>query len=368
MGRTKDGFDFHVEKQARVCPVPVVFNNLMDSFDSLAIERALKRAVESSNTPVKALLLTNPHNPLGRCYSEDNLLTFARFCGHHDIHLISDEVYALSTFTALSDSNSFVSALSIDLDRADCDRSKIHVVWSTSKDLGCSGLRLVSSSSLKPLVDSNSDFFQIKASVVSQDNTNLIQTISVTGCLQISNLATLSARCILTASALPDILSRNRDKLAECYRIMTTFLNSRQIEYIPATAGLYVFARLLHSEMDDEAQQAQILQDSGILVGTGQSYHTPGKGWFRLVFSIGSPHLLQEALGRLGTVLDSTSTKKDSKPRSLVKKEKEKEKKEQKQKEEKPLVKRRRVLLSRRGPRKLHVQRETKRRENRTNS
>lgn len=149
----KDGFDFHVEKQAPVCVVPVLFSDLMDSFDSLAIEHALKRAVENSNTPVKALLLTNPHNPLGRCYSEDNLVTFARFCGNHGIHLISDEVYALSTFTALSDSDShgFVSTLSIDLDQAGCDRSKVHVVWSTSKDLACSGLRLVSSGPISPL-------------------------------------------------------------------------------------------------------------------------------------------------------------------------------------------------------------------------
>ena len=182
--------------------------------------------------------------------------------------------------------------------------------------------------------------------MVSQDNAHLIQTISVTGCLQISNLATLTAWSILTAPTLPDIMSRNRNKLAECYQIMTEFLRSRQIEYIPATAGLYVFAKLLNSEEDDEAQQAQILQDAGILVGTGQSYHAPENGWFRLVFSIGPPHLLQEALARLATVLDSTGTKEELKAQSLVMKEK--------GKKERPLAQRRRVLLSRKGPRKLH--------------
>lgn len=193
--------------------------------------------------------------------------------------------------------------------------------------------------------------------MVSQENASLIQTISVTGCLQISNLVTLAARSILTAPTLPDVLSQNRGRLAECYQIMTTFLRSRQIEYIPATAGLYVFARLLDSEKDDEAQQAQILQDSGILVGTGQSYHAPKKGWFRLVFSIGPPHLLQEALARLGTVLDSTSKRKELKARSVAMKEK--------GKDERPLAQRRRVLLSPRRPRKLHAQRQTERRERR---
>lgn len=141
-----DGFDFHLEKQGQVCPVPVHFDNFRDSFDSTAILEALERAITSAESPITALIITNPHNPLGQCYSEDNLLTFAKFCGRHDLHLVSDEVYALSTFVsdnAPDTSSAFVSALSLDLASAKCKESRVHVVWSMSKDLACSGLRIV---------------------------------------------------------------------------------------------------------------------------------------------------------------------------------------------------------------------------------
>lgn len=127
-------------------PVPVIFDNLMDSFNSDAITQALEKAFSNSLRPVKALIVTNPHNPLGRCYSQDNLLAFTRFCGRHDIHFISDEVYALSTYgndQTASATSSFVSALSLNLEDVECERSKVHVIWSMSKDLACSGLRLV---------------------------------------------------------------------------------------------------------------------------------------------------------------------------------------------------------------------------------
>lgn len=60
-------------------------------------------------------------------------------------HLISDEVFALSVLTSpdLADPSTFVSALSLRPKLIDCDPERVHVVWSMSKDLGFSGIRLV---------------------------------------------------------------------------------------------------------------------------------------------------------------------------------------------------------------------------------
>lgn len=117
------------------------FDNFVDPFDSAAIVRALEKAMDEATCPVKALLITNPHNPLGRCYSENNLLSMVEFCGRQGLHLISDEVYALSIFDRDS---KFVSVLSLELDQAKCATSQIHVLWTMSKDFGCSGVRMVS--------------------------------------------------------------------------------------------------------------------------------------------------------------------------------------------------------------------------------
>ena len=53
--------------------------------------------------------------PVGRCYSRETLVGLMRLCASKGIHLISDEIYALSVFRRDDGpSEEFVSALSID--------------------------------------------------------------------------------------------------------------------------------------------------------------------------------------------------------------------------------------------------------------
>ena len=97
---------------------------------------------------VKGVLLCNPNNPLGRCYSRETLSAVAQFCRKKDLHLISDEVYAISSFTspAVGEEvkndpdtlDGFTSALSI----PNLDGENIHVTYGASKDFGMGGMRL----------------------------------------------------------------------------------------------------------------------------------------------------------------------------------------------------------------------------------
>lgn len=126
---------------------------------------------------VRALVITNPHNPFGKCYSAQVLKSCVDFCKARNLHYISDEVYALSVapvnespgeagfISALSFANSNKSSalasngtsegLADNARNEGSDRIpitsasenihdlNIHVIWSISKDLGCSGLKLV---------------------------------------------------------------------------------------------------------------------------------------------------------------------------------------------------------------------------------
>ena len=69
----------------------------------------------------------------------------AKFCQNCGIHLISDEVFAMSSFNSpdLPDASEFTSVLSVDPKSLGCDPERIHVIWSMSKDLAVSGIRLV---------------------------------------------------------------------------------------------------------------------------------------------------------------------------------------------------------------------------------
>ena len=70
----------------------------------------------------------------GRCYPRDTLIALMKFCQQHQIHLISDEIYALSVFQNASapDAASFTSVLSLDLNEI-IDPRLVHVLWGLSK-------------------------------------------------------------------------------------------------------------------------------------------------------------------------------------------------------------------------------------------
>ncbi|KAF6240568.1 hypothetical protein HO173_001238 [Letharia columbiana] len=141
-----NGYDVHCRNRSATSPILVSFPRLQDAF-SMALVTALEKTFASSSCTIKALILTNPHNPLGQCYPKPVLEECLRFCQRRNIHLISDEVFALSTFNPsqvdLPETRHFVSMLAVDPTALDCDPGRVHVVWSMSKDFAAGGIKLV---------------------------------------------------------------------------------------------------------------------------------------------------------------------------------------------------------------------------------
>ncbi|KAL6718539.1 arylformamidase [Lecanora helva] len=53
----------------------------------------LKELEAAINPNTRMLVLNNPHNPIGKCYTREELLAIGRLCVKHDIILMADEVY-----------------------------------------------------------------------------------------------------------------------------------------------------------------------------------------------------------------------------------------------------------------------------------
>ena len=98
----------------------------------MAYENALTEA-QKMGISVRALLICNPHNPIGKCYPKETLESLCRLCEKYNLLLISDEVYALSVFEVKgSKRTSFTSVLA--LDSRDLIRTdQIHVLYGLSK-------------------------------------------------------------------------------------------------------------------------------------------------------------------------------------------------------------------------------------------
>lgn len=126
----------------------------IDPFGLEAVEcfRQMHQQATQEGKIAKAILLCSPNNPLGlscsthidpcqclttklgRCYPEEVLRSYMQLCNELDVHLVSDDLYALSVWEnpEIESPVSFKSVLSLDI-KGFMNPKKVHVIWGMSK-------------------------------------------------------------------------------------------------------------------------------------------------------------------------------------------------------------------------------------------
>ncbi|KAJ6111757.1 hypothetical protein N7523_007818 [Penicillium sp. IBT 18751x] len=262
-------------------------------------EKALLEFQEKTGKKVKALMLCHPHNPLGRCYPRDVIIELMRLCQKYQMHLISDEIYALSVWENTIDQHpppvKFESALSINTSGI-IDPRLVHVLWGMSKDFGANGIRL--------------------GVIISQHNVEFQNAMK--GISLYSYPSGISDH--LTALLLEDskftepYIEQNRRKLAESYAFTAHYVKGRGIEYAPGcNAAFFLWVNLgkkyreLHPDMsEDEDVGEKVMQQllkHRVFLASGALFGSETSGWFRIVFSHPKDYL-EEALKRIVIALE----------------------------------------------------------------
>ncbi|GKU07626.1 unnamed protein product [Fusarium langsethiae] len=295
--------DFGYRAEAKI--VGVSFGDI-DPFSLEAVvlyEKALIDAQEHG-IRVKVLLLCNPHNPLGRCYTSKVLQAYMKLCQKHSLHLLSDEIYALSVWKNENapDAPEFTSVLSINTNEL-INANLLHVMWGMSKDFGANGIRIGC------LITRNEAF--MRACVANSEFSGP------------SSLSDLAAMSILSDDKfLETFIKTNRLRLAENYKIVTEFLASHNIPYKEGSnSGLFVWADLFAPnrtlidnsalKQEDagaalrtvEAKMTEALLKEKIFVASGGDFGTDVSGWYRIVFAHEKTYLL-EGLERMVSAVE----------------------------------------------------------------
>ncbi|KAF2129695.1 putative aspartate aminotransferase [Dothidotthia symphoricarpi CBS 119687] len=276
----------------RVRTVPVTFGEL-DPLSLPAVgcyEEALMCAREQGIV-VKGLLLCSPHNPLGRCYPRDVLQALLLLCERFQIHLVSDEVYALSVFSEPG----FVSVLSLDLDGI-INPALVHVLWGVSKDFGANGWRIGC------LVSGNYGLQAALGSVAIYSYPSSITDHVVAQMLEDDRFTT-------------GYLEENRRRLASAYTFTTDFLRRHAIPFTAGThAALFVWAdlgkayRRRHPELAgrravvEEVKEA--LRKQKVYVAWGGNFDSESLDMFRIGFAHPRDYM-EEGLRRISWALGS---------------------------------------------------------------
>ncbi|KAL4869202.1 hypothetical protein BDV12DRAFT_168462 [Aspergillus spectabilis] len=253
-------------------------------------EEAFLKARDETGISVRALLICNPHNPLGRCYPRETLEALLRFCQKYQIHLISDEVYALSIYEDDISTVGFTSVLSIDQANIGVDPALIHVLYGMSKDFAAAGLRL--------------------GCLISQNQRFLQAALSTCRFHWPSNISCSIATAILENREFMETFLQQSRRLLRSHRdLAVQALEEAGIPYAPGgVAGFFLWIDLskcldpkVVASQDGWAAESHLsrqIRQIGVEMSSGYAYHNEVPGWFRILFSV-ELETLKEGLSRI---------------------------------------------------------------------
>ena len=243
---------------------------------------AASLAAQQAGHPPRALLLASPYNPLGVCWSLDELALAVQWCADHDVHLISDEIYAASVF---SSSVRFSSAFALARMHPEWARDRLHLLYGFSKDLGLSGLR---------------------AGVIGSRNTEVHQALD--GLMYFCGCSNATQDLLLGILDNPTrrdgLLARNRSTLARLAATVASALGEVDVPLVPTQAGFFTWIDLRRwlpeATAEGEATLFRSLVDRAhVLLTPGLACRAPAPGYFRLCFAAVPEDGLDEGMHRL---------------------------------------------------------------------
>nr|KIR83731.1 hypothetical protein I308_06120 [Cryptococcus tetragattii IND107] len=246
------GFDVNMVSRSgsHVVPVYVPDGEKAIAPESLAAFEDALQVCKDEGREVKAVLLCNPQNPLGRTYPRETLLAYATFAEKHNIHLISDEIYALSVYDNpnLPDSPQFISFLNIDVEKETgkkFDKSRLHT----------------------------------SVPMASESDASSHKTIP--SCFEL---------CFILA-----MISENRRRLTAASTFCREWFHKRGIHAFNTVAGHFMlvdFRKHLNiTTFNQEKELWQRLLDAGVYTATGGGYHWKYPGFLRITFSVNQDSL-----------------------------------------------------------------------------
>ena len=278
--------DFWNISDVKAFGVDNIDDPLSTKLDKQSLERGYSNALWAGKKP-KALLLTNPGNPLGTVYTPEDLLMAIGWARSKGMHIIVDEIYALTVFNT-KDGPEFVSVVNL-LDNELGD--DIHCLWGMSKDFCANGLRV---------------------GVLYTQNKALQQSIgNLSFTFQASNLVQEMTAFVLKDEVFVEsYISENKLRLKKSYDVLASALDILNVPSVKAQAAMFCFVdlRCLLKAPTFEAERELfdfLYSEAGIVLTPGRTCHCPIPGWFRICYAWVPLEALVEFAVRLRSLIQS---------------------------------------------------------------
>ena len=225
-----------------------------------------------NGTRVRAILLSSPHNPLGRPYDVAALEGYLTLCSKYNIHLISDEIYAKTNFPSQDIPNPppFVSILSLDIEKF-VDAALVHVLYGMSKDFCSNGARA--------------------GAIISPSNPQLIKALGIVSSFTEASSMVEQAwlNMLQDEEWLASYFQNLTATMTAAYDCCAKRLTENDIPYSPVSAASFIWLDLSSYQREDTAEAELELGwkmvKGGVWLGLGQTFCSEKHGNFRLTFA-----------------------------------------------------------------------------------
>ncbi len=244
----------------------------------------------------RMLVITNPDNPTGGMYSQNQLTEFTDWCLERNIHLVVNEIYGLSLIDSkrpeissdYAEDVEFYSFANIIQERKS---DYLHHWYALSKDFGASGFRV--------------------GVVHSLNKTFLEAYTNLNGPSMVSNYTQWIFELALgDRNFVQNYIQTNQKLLTENYVTTVKELKKLSISYAPARGSLFVWLDLSEflAENTQEAENElwnELYDKTRILLTPGDGFGHSKHGQFRLVYSYVMKEDLEAAMQRFSSFVNS---------------------------------------------------------------